>query len=416
MEWDAVNGFWQGSNSQFFRSQSFGRRIGGALAVALLCGSLIVATPVSAQDDGSGSPVAGDEQTVEQEPTPDLEPTLAPEVVEEPTMEPAPTEEIVLTEEPTAEPTAIPTVEPTPAPTLSYLLSDQPECILAPDQPDTVASGGALDYQCTDRVSLTGTGIAPDGVSVKWSIQTTIDADWSVQLLPPVNENEIAQWTDPGLADAYFTFDQLRPAGSGDDAATIDTTIEVTYGIRVTRPNCNLTTPELAITRGVEVGSADASATSLAQSEPEPLRINPGLQAIPDPSVAFTGPLDFGEVSVTASGPDSAVKTGTMTVIVSGLNQSCGAWTLHLASTSLADEAGNPLSGSSLVVVAVDGVAPPDGGCDLANGCDLTTFTGAIDAAQTQSLTLDIELRMPDQPGTGSFQTSLSAALLPTDA
>ena len=157
MEWGAVNGFWQGTNSPTFKSHSFGRRIGGALAVALLCGSLIGAAPVSAQDDGTGSPVAGDEQTVEQEPTPDLEPTLAPEVTEEPTLEPVPTEEILPTEEPTAEPTSIPTVEPTPAPALSYLLSDQPECVLAPDQPDAVASGGALDYQCTDRVSLTGT-------------------------------------------------------------------------------------------------------------------------------------------------------------------------------------------------------------------------------------------------------------------
>src|SRR6478735_8296205 len=163
MDWDALNGFWQGSNLQSMRSQSFGRRMSGAFAVALLCGSLIVATPVSAQDDGTGSPVPGDEQTVEQDPTPDLEPTLAPQVVEEPTLEPVPTEEIAPTEEPTAQPTATPTVEPTPAPTLSYLLSDQPECKLAPDQPDAIASGGALDYQCTDRMSLTGTAIVPDG-------------------------------------------------------------------------------------------------------------------------------------------------------------------------------------------------------------------------------------------------------------
>ncbi len=416
MEWDAVNRFWQGTNSPSFKSQSFGRRLGGALAVAMLCGSLIAATPVSAQDDGTGSPVPGDEQTVEQEPTPDLEPTLAPEVIEEPTLEPVPTEEIAPTEVPTAEPTSIPTVEPTPAPTLSYLLSDQPECKLAPDQPDAIASGGALDYQCTDRVSLTGTAIVPDGVTVKWNVQVSIDAGWSVQLLSPVNENEIAQWTDPNLADAHFAFEQLHPAGSRSDVSTLDTTSEITYSIRITRPNCNLTTPELKITHGIEIVSAEAAATSLAQSEPEPLRIKPGLQAIPEPSVAFAGPLNFGEISVTATGPDSTTKTGIMNVIVSDLNQSCGDWSLHLASTPLADEAGNPLSGSSLVVVAVDGTALPDGGCDLANGCDLATLTGAPDAAQTQSLTLDIELRMPDQPGTGAFQTSLSAALLPLDA
>src|SRR6478735_9555021 len=145
MDWDALNGFWQGSNLQSMRSQSFGRRMSGAFAVALLCGSLIVATPVSAQDDGTGSPVPGDEQTVEQDPTPDLEPTLAPEVIEQPTLEPVPTEESVPTEEPTAEPTSIPTSIPTPAAELSYLLSDQPDCTLAPNQPGAVASGGALE-------------------------------------------------------------------------------------------------------------------------------------------------------------------------------------------------------------------------------------------------------------------------------
>lgn len=403
----------------------------------MLCVTLAFGAPVAAQDgtppdggsgsdnppaDTTGDPNAGSDQPTD---VPVVEPTDVPtdepviEPTEEPTLEPTlePTPEPTL--EPTVEPTATESPSPTPSPTatpapkLTYTLVAQPECALAPDQTSEIASGGTQDYLCTDTVALMGTGIIPADLSMQWNIQTSIDGGGGVQVLPPANPGETAEWTAPNASSAQFSFAPLLPLGDGTDPATVDSTVKITFGLRLSRPACGLESIPLVMTHDVAINAAETVAESATTGQPDPLKLNPDLQPVPDPVVAFGGSLDFGEVNLTATGPDQPVKQGTLTVNISDLNETCGDWTLHLSSTTLTDGAGHPLDGSKLVVTSIDGVVLPDGGCDLASGCDLLTLTGGADAPMTTTHELGVELRMSEQPGTGTFHTSLSAALNP---
>ena len=382
---------------------AFSRRIGHGIALVACCVSLMMGAPALAQD---GSPVPGDEQSVDTEPTPDVAPPVVEEPTETPTLEPVPTEEPTTAPEPTA--------TPEPVSTLSYLLDAQPTCELAPDQSNVVKSGGAVDYRCTDSVALGGEHVTPATLALNWTVTATIDAGWTVQLLPPAHENEVVDWSARDSNRATFQFSPRAPAGDGGEPAAIDVNAQIVFGLRLTRPACNLAPPVLKLSHAVDLQSPDATAASQRQDTPEPLRIEPELAPIPEPSVTFAGPLDFGKVSVTALGADTTTKTGQLELSVTDLDQACGDWLLHLASAPLTDAAGDLLDGSHLVVISINGDALADGGCDLSAGCDLATLTASPEATATASFTLDIELRMPAQPGTGSFQPSLTAALTPT--
>jgi hypothetical protein len=129
------------------------------------------------------------------------------------------------------------------------------------------------------------------------------------------------------------------------------------------------------------------------------------------PSVSFTGPLDLGDVPLSADTAAPAVKDGTLTVQVNGLDATCGSWTLHLSGAGLTDADGAPLEGSALVITAIDDVPLAAGECRLADGCDLLTIDGGADAPMTSTHTVRVELRMPDQPRAGSYRASIQAAL-----
>jgi hypothetical protein len=398
--------------------------------------SLAFGSPALAQDDPPVEDVPVEEPVVVTEP-PAPDPTEPPPPPPPPTEAPLPTEPPVIVEptlaptdpplEPTAEPTApptgipaSPTIEPTatstPTPTpevsLTYALASAPECTLAPDQAAAVASGGAIDYACTSTLALNGTQVIPANVAVTWSASATIGGGWSVQVLPPQNDpQDVVEWTPAGATEARFDFVQRNPAGTAAEPGDLATTTTIGYRLRVQRPTCSTEAQTFQLQHDVAVQSPDAPAEAEPTAPRDPLRITPDLQAIPEPAVAFDGALDFGEVSLSASGLPESTRGGSLGVVVSNLNQTCGEWTVRVSASALADQAGVPLPGSSLVVVSINGEAVPDGGCDLANGCDLATLTGNPDALETQTIALGVELRMPEAATAGAFQTTLDAVL-----
>jgi hypothetical protein len=358
-------------------------------------------------------------------PTATLEPTAAPATdapsteqpdnpVEAPT-DPAGSPDVAVT--PTVTPTETPTPTPTAESALTYALVEQPRCELAPDQPSSIASGGSLDYTCTDTVSITGTNIVPSNVGVTWSTRALVEGGWSVQILPPKhNSDDVVEWSPANLSETRFTFEQRDPAGTSTEVGDVTLKTVITYRVRLTRGACAVESETLWLTHDVTVSSPDATAEldPPLTSPREPLRITPDLLSIPEPSVSFDGGLNFGEVGITASGLSESTRTGTLAVTVSNLDLACGEWSVLASATTLTAEDGTPLEGSSLVVVAVDGVAPSNGSCDLSNGCALATFTASPSAQSTQSITLTVELRMPEYASIGAFQTTLDAVLSQT--
>ncbi|MGC4106855.1 MAG: hypothetical protein QM753_10960 [Thermomicrobiales bacterium] len=337
-------------------------------------------------------------------------PTDEPEVypTEEPTLEPTlpPTEEPTATEIPTEMPS------PTPAPSLAYALASQPECTLAPESATTLAAGNTIDYLCVDRMTVSGANIAPTSMGETWQVRLDVEGGWSVQVLPPVNPGEVQQWSDPGLATTTFAFTPVDPFGTDTTPATIETQSEITYRVRVTRPegtSCDRSPYALTFTRDASVTASETTATP--GTTPDPYRLTPDLATIPAPTVSFAGPLDFGDVPLSAETPAGVVKDGTLTVTVDGLDATCGGWTLHLSGAGLTDADGTPLDGSALVITAIDDVPLATGECRLADGCDLLTLDGGAGAPTTSTHTVRVELRMPDEPRTGSFRASVQAGL-----
>jgi hypothetical protein len=366
--------------------------------------------PGSESDPGSDSGVDEAEPVADGESEPSTEAAAPTEADSESETSVAESEPAAGTIEST---TAALSETPEVAPALAYSLLSDSDCHIVPDQPTEVLSGGALDLTCRESIGLHGNDIVPDGITVIWQVDLSIGAGWELQVLAPANPGERADWSPPQPDSATFTFTQQQPAGAGSDPAVIDTSTGIAFHVRLLRLICSLDAPELLITRQVSVQSADTEVDPIEAAGAEPLRFQPVLHPIPDPAVTFNGPLLLGEVATTAAGATDPVRAGTVTLIISDLDDSCGAWSLQLVASQLTDEQGDALIGSSLMIVAINGDVIPDGGCDLAPGCDVLTVQAGPDGPETLSIELGIELRMPSQPDTGVFQTALSAALQP---
>jgi hypothetical protein len=311
--------------------------------------------------------------------------------------------------------TAVATEAPVAA--LSYAPAAQPWCELAPDQPVAIASGGSIDYLCTDSVHLSGTSVVPASIAITWSSWVAVAGGWSVQMLPPVNPGDPDPvWTAPGLAEAWFEFRQVNPIGAGAEPVAIDQTVSIQYRLRLTRATCAVEPQTLTLDRSIAVGSTDPAAVITANPVgTEPRYLTPELAPIPEPSVAFDGLLAFGEIAVTADGPETSTAPGAVSMTVANLDQSCGNWMLNLAATPLTGGDGAPLDGSQLLAVSINGESLPEP-CDLATGCDLASLATGPEAAPTQNITIGVQLRLPESPDIGSFDTSLTAALQPAAA
>lgn len=379
----------------------------------LICFALLTPGPsVWAQE----TPDASTETVEAATEPPTDEPVITEEpVTEEPVVTEIPTEAPEETLPPTEEPTAtqIPTEapSPTPEPALAYSLDSEPDCQLAPEGAATLMAGAALEYVCTERMTLSGANLSPAGMGLAWNTRIDAEGGWAVQILPPVNPGEVQEWSQPDLTTATLAFTPVTPFGNDTTPTTIETQVEVSYRIRVTRPQgttCDTTPYALIFTRTSTASAAETAATP--GTTPDPYRLTPDLASIPVPIVSFAGPLDLGDVSTSADA-SPATAEGTLTVTVDGLDATCGGWTLHLSGAGLVDADGAPLDGSTLVITAIDDTPLATGDCLLADGCDLVTLDGGAGAPTTSTHTVRVELRMPEAPRTGSFRAAVQAAL-----
>jgi hypothetical protein len=273
--------------------------------------------------------------------------------------------------------------------------------------PETVASGGTLEYACTSSIRLSGADIAPATIDIAWDLQVSIDGGWSASVLPPHSD----QWVGTSSGFSRVSIGELDHGLHGDSPVSIDEqVIEISYRLRIERPSCAMSNPQARLGHAVTVAAPGATITNNSPAI-ETLALAPALKTVPDPSVLFNGPLDFGSVGTTASGPVVSTLTGTLVVTVSELNESCGEWSLNLGATPLVDGSGEPLAGAALVLVAAGDLTVADGGCDLSERCIALMLIAGPDAAAELQIPLTIELRVGPETPLGAFGTTIDATL-----
>jgi hypothetical protein len=100
-----------------------------------------------------------------------------------------------------------------------------------------------------------------------------------------------------------------------------------------------------------------------------------------------------------------------MILIVSGLDTACGDWQVRISSAGVLGSEGTSLDGARLVVTAVSGHPLATGTCDLIGTCTVADLTGSSAHAPTLTLTIQVDLVMPDFVPPGSFHMSFDADL-----
>ena len=413
--------------------------------VAAVSPAATPADPISTNDSNTPTSIAPVQTTPTDEPIVTQQPTDPPTTVIQPIDNPSPTATAIDTTNPTAEspaqntPTTAPASpidlgaatttgmsnEPTvnaPQPTTAppevsiQRLTDTPVCQPTGDQPEIVASGGSLDYDCTDSVRLSGSNLAPSSIQIDWSVQTTVSGGWTVQLLPPADiPNETPRWTDDNLATAHFAYRET-PMTSADNATvtkTFTNTQTLIFGLRVHRAACSTDAQAvtLAVAAQVSVPGSDAATTQAGTPGPDaPFTLNPALAPIPEPTLSFAGPLDFGSVAMTATGPVSPSAAGFVDVTIANLDLACGQWTVVLMAQSLSD--GAEFASSNLTITSVNAQPLADGPCDLDKRCPIAVVRTGPTAPSAVTYRVGVSLALVNVTGTGTLGSTLVGTLI----
>jgi hypothetical protein len=300
---------------------------------------------------------------------------------------------------------------PTPSPTTAspVLAIEQPTtltCELAPEQSESILSGGTQLYDCRAELGLTGTAVDPSQVLIEWQIDVSTGGAWAAQLRTDAEQ----PWPDletPPVLTAQSTLDDVVAAGDG---AEFVATEDEQFQLLITRPACDTTpaTIQVQVSASPSLDGAPVGTTSL----PEPLKVEPSLAAIGQPVVTFDGPLNFGSVDADASGPAVSELSGTLGLTLSGMNATCGNWQVAIGGAGMVDGDGQSLPGSELLVLPTTDAGVP---CDVRDGCPVAQVAADPSADPTQSLSLDLELRLGDAVVTGTFSTSLTVTITPLD-
>ena len=410
--------------------------IGGPLAAAgVHAQDAIEATDVAEEPAETGQPPVEEEMVIP-EPPPAEEPQPEPEqpLVEEP----APENEGATQNESASENEATPDAEIDPdaglgdndqllvsteapsVPALFYSPAEQPNCVPSASQAAIILHGADLDYDCTFALAFTGEHLAPADIALDWTARATVEGGWAVQLLPPPVDPQIPpEWT-AALADTQFAYrGNVWDTPSSETADSLDATSELTFGLRIHRAVCSVEPQTVRLDLAVDASLpalAEATVERLRQ-QPDPYRIAPELAPIPEPSVAFTGTLDFGEILLTSEGPVTPLEPATAQLTISSLDQACGDYRLEIASTppNGAEEAagaeGIAQSSIGLALTTIDDAPLPDGDCAFADGCLIATVAAGPEASPATTITLGVSLVLPDQPRAAVFDLSLTAAL-----
>lgn len=395
--------------------------VGKFLLVSLLVVTMVPLPGIVRGQEGTPAaelPAAPAEvQAVPTDPPPPPPPTAIPTLPPPPPTAIPPTAvpptEVPPTAVPTPEPTATTAPTPTPEPSITYQAAPQPICELAPNEPPSVAHGDSVDYLCTYSVAITSSDVAPSSITATWSLDATVGGGWTVAMLPPVNDPalETPNWTVP-RAETSFDFTQLEPVGISDEPTAIDATAQIAFRIRVQRAVCSTESVNVRLDHNVSVASPGAAIVERETAGTQPRIITPSLQPIPEPSIAFDGPLTFGDVGVDASGVQHPVRSGSVSLTVSGMDDACGSYSLNVGASPMTDATGDVLDGAQMMLVSVNDQPVTGETCDLFSGCDAIVLVAATDVLPTQTVRLGVELRMPEHPGVGFYGTSLSASLM----
>lgn len=289
-----------------------------------------------------------------------------------------------------------------------------------PGVSDTVAHGGTIDYTCTHTIQTTAAGVDPAAVVLDWAVSAGSDGGWMVQVLPPPDETRpTPEWSPPDLPAAAFAVHQ--PLGASADGVAAEPRSEsrsISFGVRVHRPSCTL--PDQGVDVRVSAtasapGSTDAAISDLTIQN-LPAVLQPVLAPIPEPSVEFASALDFGKVGISAAGPEEWVMSGTIAITVSSLDRACGTWELDLGANRLEGGGDSTISAANLSLESVDKVAVADGGCTLDDECVVAVVPAGPGKPASQTYTLGVSLRLPDQASATTFNSTLSASLTSADA
>jgi hypothetical protein len=304
---------------------------------------------------------------------------------------------------------------PAPAPSLSYTPASRPTCKAADDVPEIVAQGAYLDYGCTYRLTLTGKDIIPAAIQLDWTVDAAVAGGWRVQLRPAtLDSNNRSPWTDKPRATA--TLKQRGPIA--DDATSditdaLDTSADLAFRLRVYRVACGVEAQSVMLNLAVAASlpTIDGAMVQPTRAQSEPFNLRPALAPIPEPSVSFSGSLDFDDVAVDATGVKTPPTPRRITVTVKGLDQACGSWRLSLKASPLSGTQNASIDAGNLHLSTIDDEPLPDGACPLDGGCRVAVLAAGPDADPVATFNLGVSLVLPDQPRATTFNATLTASL-----
>ena len=197
-----------------------------------------------------------------------------------------------------------------------------------------------------------------------------------------------------------------------DESGTFAAKRIVRFDLRVRRSACvtSANPVELLVNVAPALRGIDGQVVDKSKLELKPFALKPAVTAFADPVISFGGPLDFGTIGVDAEGADRVYQTAIVDLSISGLDFACGTWAVSIGAAPLVSSDGSMVSSSNLRLVSIDGMALPEGGCDLDADCAISTVV-APDVSGTVTYSLGISLAIPDQAQVGAFDSSLWAAM-----
>jgi hypothetical protein len=171
-------------------------------------------------------------------------------------------------------------------------------------------------------------------------------------------------------------------------------------------PSCLATSTNLDLTISLDVTLGGQPITGSSSSITHQLLL--AAPAVPEPTLSFTGSLDFGEIIPSSEG-DASEAHGSIVLDVAGLAASCSSWDVTISGGSLSSDTGDVIPGGNLQLVAVNGVPLPGGPCAVTAGCLVATFPPESGAGDSTSVTLSFLLTIPPTTTSGTFLSGISA-------
>ncbi|HET8522776.1 MAG TPA: hypothetical protein VFL82_06055 [Thermomicrobiales bacterium] len=315
------------------------------------------------------------------------------------------------------DPSTAPPSEPASSPSLNIAPAAEPRCKPSGGAPEIVGQGGYLDYSCTYDVALTGAHLAPASIALAWTVDIAVDGGWQVQVKPrpaEVDANDPPRWTaEPAPTAMLQQQGPITPDASPDVADSLDLTATFPFKVRVYRVACGLEPRPVTLQLSVAATTPGIDGTVIEASgpDPQPFTLHPALAPIPEPSVAFSGPLDFGDVAVDATGVKTPPKPQMIIVTVSGLDKACGSWQLGLKATTLDGANNATIDAGNLHLSSINDRPVVNGSCPLDGGCPIAVIPAGSGVDPVATFNLGVSLVLPDQPRATTFNATLSAAL-----